>query len=94
MTELGCVYTVTLSAENAQKRKLFFADAPFVYTTTMKTSSVLKRSIMKTKTLLKVETFKNDKTETTIEGLRRKTAIKRFPYIARKRSWKFGLSLC
>ena len=62
----GCVYTVTLSAENAQKRKLFFADAPFVYTTTMKTSSVFKRSIIKTKTLLKVETFKNDKTVTTI----------------------------
>ena len=54
---------MTLSAENAQKRKLFFADAPFVYTTTMKTSSVFKRSIIKTKTLLKVETFKNDDTE-------------------------------
>ena len=51
---------MTLSAENAQKRKLFFADAPFVYTTTTKTSGVFKRSIIKTKTLLKVETFKND----------------------------------
>ena len=60
------LYTVTLSAENEQKRKLFFADVPFVYMTTTKTSGVFKRSIIKTKTVLKVETFKNDKTETTI----------------------------